>query len=221
MSIRNLDALFAPSAIALIGASNRPGSVGAVLARNLYEAGFAGPIMTVNPHEQAIRSTLNYRCVADLPVVPDLAVISTPPPTVPELIGELGARGCRAAVVITAGFGEGDREEGKRLRQAMLDAARPYLMRIVGPNCLGIMVPQAGVNASFGHVAPRQGHVAFVTQSGAVATSILDWADSRGIGFSHVVSLGGMSDVDFGDMLDYLALDPGTHAILLYVEAVS
>ncbi|SFH82324.1 bifunctional acetate--CoA ligase family protein/GNAT family N-acetyltransferase [Modicisalibacter xianhensis] len=221
MSIRNLDVLFNPSSIALIGASNRPGSVGAVLARNLFEGGFAGPIMTVNPHERAIRSTLNYRSVAELPEVPDLAVISTPPATVPELIKELGERGCRAAVVITAGFGEGDREEGKRLKQAMLEAARPYLMRIVGPNCLGIMAPHAGVNASFGHVAPRQGHVAFVTQSGAVATSILDWADSRGIGFSHVVSLGGMSDVDFGDMLDYLALDPKTHAILLYVEAVS
>ncbi|MCP1364277.1 acetate--CoA ligase family protein, partial [Halomonas sp. BBD48] len=221
MSIRNLDALFNPSSIALVGASNRPGSIGAVLARNLFEGGFAGPVMAVNPHERAIRSTLNYRSIGELPLPPDLAVIATPPTTVPELVRELGELGCRAAVVITAGFGEGDREEGKRLRQAMLEAARPYLMRIVGPNCLGIMAPHAGVNASFGHVAPRQGHLAFVTQSGAVATSILDWADSRGIGFSHVVSLGGMSDVDFGDMLDYLALDPKTHAILLYVEAIS
>ncbi len=220
MSIRNLDALFSPTTIALIGASNRPGSVGAVLARNLFEGGFAGPILTVNPHERAIRSTLSYRAVSELPLAPDLAIIATPPDTVPELIRELGERGCRAAVVITAGFGEGERADGKALKQAMLEAARPYLMRIVGPNCLGILAPHRGINASFAHLTPQKGDVAFVTQSGAVATSILDWASARGIGFSHVVSLGSMSDVDFGDMLDYLALDPRTRSILLYVEAI-
>ncbi|WP_243470236.1 acetate--CoA ligase family protein [Vreelandella lionensis] len=221
MSIRNLDALFSPSTIALIGASNRPGSVGAVLARNLFDAGFAGPILTVNPRERAIRSTLNYHTVRELPLVPDLAIIATPPDTVPGLIRELGERGCRAAVVITAGFGEGDHTDGKVLKQAMLDAAKPYLMRIVGPNCLGILAPHRGINASFAHIMPQKGDVAFVTQSGAVATSILDWAAARGVGFSYVVSLGSMSDVDFGDMLDYLALDPKTHSILLYVEAIT
>ncbi|MCI0510807.1 acetyltransferase [Chromohalobacter marismortui] len=221
MSIRNLDALFAPATIALIGASNRPGSVGAVLARNLLEAGFAGPILTVNPHERAIRSTLNYHSIAELPLAPDLAIIATPAESVPGLIRELGERGCRAAVVISAGFGEGARPEGMALKQAMLDAAKPYLMRIVGPNCLGILAPHMGINASFAHLTPAKGDVAFVTQSGAVATSILDWASARGIGFSHVVSLGAMSDVDFGDMLDYLALDPKTRSILLYVEAVT
>ncbi|GAB2800539.1 bifunctional acetate--CoA ligase family protein/GNAT family N-acetyltransferase [Halomonas shantousis] len=221
MSIRNLNALFSPATIALIGASNRPGSVGAVLARNLFEAGFEGPILTVNPRERAIRSALNYHTISELPLAPDLAIIATPPDTVPELIRELGERGCRAAVVITAGFGEGERADGKALKQAMLEAARPYLMRIVGPNCLGILVPHRGINASFAHLTPQKGDVAFVTQSGAVATSILDWASARGIGFSHVVSLGSMSDVDFGDMLDYLALDPKTRSILLYVEAVT
>lgn len=221
MSIRNLDALFSPATIALIGASNRPGSVGAVLARNLFDAGFAGPIMTVNPRERAIRSAFNYHAVSELPLAPDLAIIATPPDTVPELIHELGERGCRAAIIITSGFGEGGRAEGKALKQALLEAARPYLMRIVGPNCLGIMVPHRGINASFAHLTPQQGDVAFVTQSGAVATSILDWASARGIGFSQVVSLGSMNDVDFGDMLDYLALDPRTRSILLYVEAVT
>ncbi|WP_280538947.1 bifunctional acetate--CoA ligase family protein/GNAT family N-acetyltransferase [Chromohalobacter sp. 11-W] len=221
MSIRNLDALFAPATIALVGASNRPGSVGTVLARNLLEAGFAGPILTVNPHERAIRSTLNYHSIAELPLAPDLAIIATPAESVPGLIRELGERGCRAAVVISAGFGEGARPEGMALKQAMLDAAKPYLMRIVGPNCLGILAPHMGINASFAHLTPAKGDVAFVTQSGAVATSILDWASARGIGFSHVVSLGAMSDVDFGDMLDYLALDPKTRSILLYVEAVT
>ena len=221
MSIRNLEALFAPSSIALIGASNRPGSVGYVLARNLFDGGFAGPILTVNPKERAIQSTLNYRSVSELPLGPDLAVIATPPDAVAGLVGELGQRGCRAVIVITAGFGEGDQAEGRKLMQAMLDAARPHLLRIVGPNCLGVIAPHAGINASFAHIAPRKGDIAFVTQSGAVATSVLDWAATRGIGFSKVVSLGSMSDVDFGDMLDYLALDTGTRSILLYIEAVT
>ena len=221
MSTRNLDALFEPSTIALVGASNRPGSVGAVLARNLFDGGFQGPILTVNPHERAIRSTLNYRSVAELPLAPDLAVISTPPQAVPGIISELGARGCRAAVVITAGFGEGDRADGQGLMQAMLDAARPHLLRIVGPNCLGFMSPHIGINASFAHLTPGNGDIAFITQSGAMATSVLDWASARGIGFSHIVSLGSMSDVDFGDLLDYLATDGKTRAILLYVEAIA
>lgn len=221
MTTRNFDALFQPKAIALIGASNRPRSVGAVVARNLFAAGFNGPILTVNPHEQAILSTLNYRSVKELPVTPDLAVIATPPAAIPGLIAELGARGCRAAVIVTAGFGEGDRIEGKPLLQQMLSAARPYLLRIVGPNCLGFISPAAGINASFAHIAPPAGELAFVTQSGALATGILDWASARGYGFSHVLSLGDMSDVDFGDLLDYLALDQATRAILLYVESIT
>src|SRR5690606_5501437 len=125
---------------------------------------------------------------------------------VPGLIAELGARGGRAAIVVTAGFGEGERAEGEALKQQMLDASRPHLLRIVGPNCLGFISPAAGINASFAHITPAAGDLAFVTQSGALATAVLDWASARGIGFSHVASLGAMSDVDFGDMLDYLAL---------------
>ena len=221
MTVRNLDALFKPKAIALIGASNRPRSVGAVLARNLFEAGFRGPILTVNPREQAIRSTLNYRSVAELPITPDLAVLSTPPETMPELIAELGGRGCRAAVVVSAGFGEAAHAAGKELQQRMLDAAKPHLLRIVGPNCLGFISPPFGINASFAHVTPPTGNIAFITQSGAVATAVLDWASHRNIGFSHVISLGDMADVDFGDLLDYLALDGDTRAILLYVESIT
>ncbi len=220
MTIRNLDALFAPKAVALVGASNQPGSVGAVLAANLLNGGFAGPVMPVNPHATAIRSTVNYRSVAELPVTPDLAIIATPPPTVPGLIAELGARGCRAAVVITAGMGvEG--ADGRTLRQQMLEAARPNLMRIVGPNCLGFISPGQKLNASFAHLTPAAGDLAMITQSGAVATATLDWAVGQGIGFSHMISIGDMSDVDFGDLLDYLALDTATRAILLYVEAVT
>jgi acetyltransferase len=221
VSIRNLDALFAPSAIALLGASNRPGSVGAVLARNLFNSGFAGPVMPVNPRHRAVEGVLAYPDVPSLPLTPDLAVIGTPPGTVPGLIAELGARGTKAAVVITAGIGGDPVPGGPSLRQRMLDAARPHLLRIVGPNCLGVMVPGVGLNGSFAHVSPAKGDLAFVTQSGALGAAVLDWAAARGIGFSHFVSVGDMADVDFGDMLDYLAADPGTRAVLLYVEAVT
>jgi acetyltransferase len=221
MTTRNFDALFRPQAIALIGASNQVQSVGAVLARNLFEGGFQGPIMTVNPHATTIRSTLNYKSVSALPVTPDLAVIATPPATVPDLITELGARGCRAAVVITAGFGEGEEAVGAELRARMLAASRPFLMRIVGPNCLGLMVPALGINASFAQLTPTSGDIAFITQSGAIATALLDWAAAKRIGFSSIVSLGDMSDVDFGDLLDHFALDSATRSILLYVESIT
>jgi acetyltransferase len=149
MSIRNLDVLFRPRSVALIGASKQPRSVGAVLARNLFNAGFDGPVMPVNPHEVAIEGVLAYPTIEALPLVPDLAVVATPPAVVPEIVGALGARGTRAVVGISAGFAElGD--EGRGRQQAMLEAARPYTLRIVGPNCLGIMVPGHGLNASFG-----------------------------------------------------------------------
>ncbi|SME94798.1 acetyltransferase [Tistlia consotensis] len=221
MSVRNLDRLFKPTSLALIGASKRPDSVGRVVARNLFNGGFDGPIMPVHPKHPAIEGTLAYPSVADLPIAPDLAVICTPPDSVPELVAELGARGTRAAVVITAGFGEGGNEAGAARRQRLLDAARPHTLRIVGPNCVGVLLPRLGIDASFSHIAAAPGDLAFLTQSGAMVTAMLDWAAPRGIGFSQVVSLGDMTDVDFGDLLDYLAVDPGTRAILLYVEGVT
>ncbi len=220
MSIRNLDRLFAPRSIALIGASRDEKSVGGVLARNLQRAGFAGELWFVNPKAATIAGRAVHRDIAALPEAPDLAVIATPPDTVAGIVAELGGRGTKAAVIITAGFGEGRDREGVRRRQAILDAARPHILRIVGPNCLGILVPGMGIDASFSHLAPGKGGLAFVTQSGAVITAMLDWAAPRDIGFSHVVSLGDMADVDFGDMLDWLALDGATDAILLYIETV-
>ncbi|RMF07731.1 MAG: GNAT family N-acetyltransferase [Alphaproteobacteria bacterium] len=221
MTIRNFDALFAPRSIAIIGASRQTGSLGSVLAQNLFEGGFQGPVMPIHPNADHIHSVATYRNIASLPMVPDLAVIATPPPTIPGIIAELGAAGTRGAVVISAGFGEGNDPVGAELRQQMLNAAKPHLLRVIGPNCLGILVPGKGINASFAHVAARPGRIAFVAQSGAILTSVLDWATGRNIGFSHLVSLGDMSDVDFGDMLDYLANDPDVHAILLYIEAVT
>ncbi|WP_044559661.1 acetate--CoA ligase family protein, partial [Azospirillum sp. B4] len=220
MTIRNLHHLFKPSSIALIGASRRPHTVGAVVARNLFGGSFDGPIMPVNPQERSIEGVLTYPDVASLPVVPDLAVICTPPSTVPDLIRQLGERGTKAAVVITAGFGELG-EAGRALQQQVLDAAKPHLLRVVGPNCLGVMVPGNGLNASFVHVPPLKGDIALLAQSGAVVTSVVDWATPRGIGFFPLVSLGGMADVDFRDLLDFMAQDGHTRAILLYVEAIA
>ncbi len=219
MSIRNFDALFSPRSIALIGASNTPGSVGQVIAANLLGAGFEGPILCVNPHARAVASTHAYRSIAELPVVPDLAVIATPAASVPGIVAELGQRGCRAAVVVSAGF-EGKGTESD-LRQRLLDAARPHLMRIVGPNCLGLISTPRAINASFAQVTPRPGGIALVSQSGAIIAAMLGWAQQRQIGFSHVMSLGDMSDVDFGDALDYLGSDAATRAILLYVENIT
>lgn len=220
MSIRNLDRLFNPASVALIGATDRAGSVGAVVMRNLRRGGFRGELMLVSPHHSVLDGMPVYTDVASLPHAPDLAVIATPPATVPALVAELGGRGTKAAVVITAGFGELN-AAGRALQQAALEAARPHLLRLVGPNCVGIMVPGIGLDASFSHIAPPPGNIAFVSQSGAMITAMLDWAAPRGIGFSHVVSLGDMADVDFGDMLDYLGADGPTRAILLYVEGIT
>lgn len=220
MTIRNLKSLFQPSSVAVIGASRREGTVGNVLIKNLLDGGFDGPVMPVNPKAASIRSLLAYPDVAALPVTPELAVICTPPNSVAPIIETLGARGTKAAVVITAGFGElGD--AGRALQQTFLDAAKPHLLRVVGPNCVGVIAPRAGLNASFAHREALPGSIAFLSQSGAIITAVLDWAYPRGIGFSHMVSLGGMADVDFGDMLDYLAQDHQTSAILLYVEQIS
>ncbi len=219
MTIRNLRSLFEPRSIAVIGASRTPASVGHVLAHNLFGADFDGPIMPVNPAHGAVAGVLTYPDVASLPVAPDLAVIATPPDTVPGLIDELGRRGTRAAVVVTANpLADPRRDERAR---AMLDAARPHLLRIVGPASLGVMVPAAGLDASVAHLRPRAGGLAFVTQSGTVVTAMLDWAAARGVGFSKLIALGDMLDVDLGDMLDYLANDSSTRAILMYAESVT
>jgi acetyltransferase len=217
MSTRNLEFFFHPRSLAVIGASDRPHSVGQVVAGNAAAAGFSGTLMGVNPRLPHTGLTM-FPDVAGLPEAPDLAVICTPAASVPEIIGALGSRGTRAAVIISAGF---NGEQGRILRQQTLDAARPHLLRIIGPNGLGLISTPQHVNGSFAHVAARPGKIALLTQSGAILTTVLDWATARGIGFSHLVSMGDMADVDFGDMLDYLATDPETDSIVLYSEAVT
>jgi acetyltransferase len=220
VSVRNLEALFRPASVAVIGATDRAGSIGALVMRNLQQGGFAGPLWPVNPKRDTVAGQRAWASVAQLPQAPELAVICTPARTVPGLIAELGRKGTRAAIVLTAGLKAAAEPGGPSLEQAMLDAARPHLLRILGPNCVGLLVPGARLNASFAHVSARPGRLAFVSQSGALATAMLDWSDARGIGFSHFVSLGDSADVDFGDVLDYLASDAQTRAILMYVESV-
>ncbi|WP_332878472.1 bifunctional acetate--CoA ligase family protein/GNAT family N-acetyltransferase [Massilia sp. S19_KUP03_FR1] len=181
---------------------------------------FKGVVYAVNPKYETLAGVPVYRDVAALPAAPDLAVICTPAATVPGLIRALGARGTRAAVILSAGLGAPSATPGVTLRQAVLDAARPYLLRILGPNCVGLLAPGIGLNASFAHTAALPGRIAFVSQSGALVTAMLDWAKSRGIGFSRFISIGDSADVDFGDILDYLASDADTDAILLYIEDI-
>lgn len=220
MSIVNLEALFTPRSVALVGGTDSPASVGGVLTQNLLAETFGGELYIVNHRRDEVRGRPAYASVSDLPHPPDLGVLAIPAPAVPTVIRELGEAGARAAVVISAGFEELGTEAGRTLNQEMLDAARPHGLRILGPNCVGMIAPHAGMNASFAHLAARPGGLACVSQSGAILTAMLDWAESQEIGFSAMVSLGNAADVDAGDMLDYLALDPETSAILLYLEGL-
>ena len=220
MSTRNLDYLLAPRSVAVIGASDRPGSIGRTVLQNLLAGGFQGPIWPVNPKHAQVAGREAYREVRALPAAPDLAVVCTRPETLPGLIAELGERGTRAVVVLTAAVAGATDRKGRRITDLMLAAAQPHLLRILGPNCVGLMVPALGLNASFAHADAAAGSLAFVSQSGSLMTAVLDWANSRGIGFSHFVSLGDRTDIDLGDLVDYLGSEPSARAILLYVESV-
>jgi acetyltransferase len=215
MTVRNLEIALSARSIALVGASERPGSVGRVVLENVLKAGFAGAIYPVNLKYQSVLGRPCFRTVADLPEAPDLAVLMTPPSTIPRLIGELGARGTKLGVVITAGV-----DQASGLRQQMLDAAQPHLLRIIGPNTIGLLAPHLGLNASFAHIAPTPGRIGLISQSGAIVSSVVDWAAAEGIGFSSVISLGDMADVDAGDALNLLAADEKTSAILMYLESI-
>ncbi len=221
MSIRHLERMFRPRSIAVFGASDRAGSVGRAVFGNLDDGGFEGEIYPVNVRHRHIAGRRAWRRAADLPQVPDLGVICTPPATVPDILYELGECGTRAAVVITAGFEQASAEMGRDLQAEMLECSGRHGLRFLGPNCVGLMVPDAGLNASFAPGRPRAGNLAFVTQSGALATTVLDWAAERDIGFSSFLSLGNCLDVDIGDVIDYLGSDAHTRSILLYMEALT
>jgi len=223
MSTRNLDKLVAPRSVVVIGASARPGSVGEAVTRNLLAGGFTGGIHLVNVKGGEIAGRSVLRTLGAMPAPADLAVIMTPPGAVPGLIDELGRQGTRAAVVITAGPGSGAaaHSANAQWRDQLLRAAQPHLLRIVGPNCIGFAAPRIGLNASFGPARLKAGQIAAVAQSGAVLAALADWGSAQGIGFSHLLSMGDMADVDFGDVLDMLAGDHETRAVLMYVEGVT
>jgi acetyltransferase len=220
MSIHNLHHLFAPKSVAVIGASARPQSIGNLVMRNLLDGGFQGPIMPVNPKHSSVTGVLAYKGVSELPMTPELAVLCIPPQNIPEALEQLCEKGTRAAIVLTAGLGAVEMEDGKNVKDRMLEISHEHGIRILGPNCLGLLVPGIGLNASFAHLSALPGKIAFVSQSGALCTAVLDWARPRGIGFSHFISMGDMADTEFGDVLDYLGSDPNTRAILLYIESI-
>ncbi len=210
---------FDPKAVAVIGATETPRSVGRTLMRNLIRGGFQGQLFPINP---------KYKAVFDLPCFPsaltidhkiDLAVIITPAKTVPSIIEECGKKGIRGAIIISAGFKELG-EKGLALETEVLETAKKYSVRLVGPNCLGIMNPLTDFNATFAASMALKGHVAFVSQSGAMCTAVLDWSLQQEIGFSAFVSIGSMADINWGDLIDYLGRDPNTRSILMYMESI-
>jgi acetyltransferase len=214
----SLDPLFRPRSVAVVGASATPGSVGSILMRNLMGNPFGGVVFPVNPRRKAVQGILCYPNLAALPEKVDLAVVATPASTVPEVIGECVAQKVPAAIIISAGFSARG-AEGRQLEQQIRDIARGKI-RIVGPNCLGVIHPPSNLNASFAADMARTGNVALLSQSGAICTSILDWARESHVGFSSFVSVGTMLDVDFADLIDYFADDPQTRSIILYMESI-
>lgn len=213
MSARNLTVSLAPERVAVVGASSRPGSVGKVVLDNLIAGGFSGAIHPVNPKYQRIGTLTCYRRLPDLPAAPDLCIVATPPPTLPQVIRDVGECGCGVAVIITAGV-------SLRQCQELLAIAGRAKVRLIGPNTIGLQAPRVKLNASFCADAALPGRLGLISQSGAIVSSIVDWAIDEGIGFSQAFSLGDMADVDIADCLDLLAQDHQTGAILLYMEAI-
>ena len=214
-----LDAMFAPSSVAIIGATGRPSTVGRTVLENLLHGRYQGKLYAVNAKHQEVLGLKAYRTIRDVPQPVDLAVVATPAATVPQLIGECVESGAKSAVVISAGFKERG-AEGAALEHQIQDQLRRSSMRLIGPNCLGIMNPTIGLNATFAKDAPKAGNVAFLSQSGALLTAILDWSYREEVGFSAIVSTGSMLDVGWGDLIYYFGDDPHTKSILLYMESV-
>jgi len=220
MSLKHIEQLLKPRSIAVIGASNQPTRTGYVVMRNLLQGRFDGPIMPVTPHHKAVNGVLAYRSIDELPEAPDLAIICTRASRVPAIILQLGRKGTRNAIVIAAGLDTLYTAQGTNLQQQMMEIADQSGVRILGPNCLGIIVPGIGLNASCSHTTVTSGKIAFVSQSSAVFLTLLDWARRRRIGFSHFISLGDGVDVDFDEIIDYLGHDAKTQAILLYIDDI-
>lgn len=221
MSIKNLDKIFHPKRVAVVGASDKTTSVGYTVLRNLIGSGFQGVVYPVNSRRESVQGIQAFKDIESLPHPPDLAVICTPAPTVPGIISACGEAGTRGIVIISAGFREIG-EEGRALEREVLEQQAKFPgMRIIGPNCLGLIVPSINLNASFAAATPQKGNIGFISQSGALCTSVLDWAIEEGIGFSYFVSIGNVLDVTMGDLIDYFGSATETRSIILYVESIS
>ncbi|RDI36673.1 bifunctional acetate--CoA ligase family protein/GNAT family N-acetyltransferase [Aquicella lusitana] len=219
MDSHYLNHFFNPRSIAVVGASNRDNSVGMKVFSNLLQGGFSGQLYAVNPNHTSILDEPCFPSVTAIKKPVELAVIVTPAQAVPDVISECGEQNIHAAIILSAGFSETGKE-GKSLEEKIIEAGARHHVRMIGPNCLGMMLPHLGLNATFNNINALAGNLALVSQSGAICAAILDWAKERHVGFSAVISLGNAADIDFSDALDYLALDPKTESILLYVEGI-
>lgn len=219
MSTHYLASLFTPKSVALFGASDRPDSVGGVVLRNLIGSDYTGRIYAINPKREEVQGQKAYASLGDISETVDLAVVATPAATIPAIVESCGEQGVRMMLILSAGFRETG-PQGQRLEDQVTELARRHGIRLMGPNCLGIIRPDQGLNITFGHNNARPGNLALVSQSGAICTAILDWAEMNGVGFSAVVSTGIAADLDFGDYLDFLVTDHHTRSILLYIEGI-
>ncbi|HSM27731.1 MAG TPA: acetate--CoA ligase family protein, partial [Thioalkalivibrio sp.] len=215
----HLRAIFAPRSIALIGATDRPGSVGRTLLWNLLSHPFGGTVYPVNAKKRSVLGIRAYPSIAEVPDTVDLVIVATPAHTVPGVIRECVANGVRGAIVISAGFREIG-PDGVALEDEIREALHNSAMRVIGPNCLGVMSPRTGLNATFAGVMAQPGHVAFISQSGAIGTAVLDWSRRENVGFSNFASIGSMLDVNWGDLIYYLGDDPHTRSIVIYMESI-
>ncbi len=220
MGTLNLDKIFNPQSVAIIGASDAEGSVGYAIVKNFTKLGYAGKVYFVNIRKPEILGVKTYPTVAQIREPIDLAMIATPAKTVPDVVEECGKAGVKGVIIVSAGFKETG-AAGKALEEKILENAKKYGIRVVGPNCIGIIRPRINLNATFVDKVPKPGNVAFLSQSGALGSAILDWAIHQNIGFSNFVSVGSMIDVDFGDLIDYFGTDPKTKSILMYVEGIT
>ncbi len=214
-----LTSLFEPKSVAVIGASERENSVGNVIFKNILNSGYKGKLYAINPKHETIQGQPAYKSIEEIGARVEMAVIATRPQTVPQLIEQCGRSGVRNVIVIASGFSEAG-HIGAALERKVLEIARSYNVRILGPNCLGIIRPELGLNATFTKITANPGNLALVSQSGAMCSAVLDWAKANQVGFSSVISLGMTADVDFGEILDYLIYDSRTHYILMYVEGI-
>ncbi|WP_018403817.1 bifunctional acetate--CoA ligase family protein/GNAT family N-acetyltransferase [Marinobacter gelidimuriae] len=221
MSTRYLESLFNPESIVVVGASERADNLGGMVLRNLLGGDYPGKLLVLNPSNyDNVHGVACAKSVADMPFVPELAIICTPPKTVPKMIRRLGKAGARTAIVMTGGMSRSHSKTGRPLMYSVRDAARESGIRVLGPNTIGLMVPARKLNATYAHMGAIPGRVAFVGQSGTIASAVLDWAFARGVGFSYFLTLGDGMGIDHDNLIDYLAQDTRTRAILLHLENV-